>query len=407
MRTKRTITPAAVRVTGPLAEFAAGFSEELRARGYTEVSAWHHLRLCAQFSTLLAQAHLSASEISTDEIDGFLRARRAANPTGLRTVRALAPLLGYLERLGVVTDLAAPAPDGTFEVLLDRYRTYLVRERGLAARTVAGYTATARLFLAGRMVDEGAGLAGLSGADLTTFVLREHRRRGVGSTKYLVTGLRSLLRFLHLEGLAPELADAVPTVAGWSGAALPHALGPGQVERLLTSCDPETAAGRRDRALLVLLVRLGLRAGEAAGLTLDAIDWRRGELVIAGKGGRHERLPLPVDVGEAIAAYLRAGRPPSRSRHVFLRTRAPFDAALTVGGVTSAVRRACARADITPAGAHRLRHTAATEMLRAGASLADVAQVLRHRGLATTAIYAKVDRRALRELARPWPGGVA
>jgi integrase/recombinase XerD len=199
----------------------------------------------------------------------------------------------------------------------------------------------------------------------------------------------------------------VPTVAGWHGTALPHALDRAQVERLLASCDPQTAVGRRDRALLVLLVRLGLRAGEVAALTFDDIDWRRGELVIAGKGNQRERLPLPVDVGESIAAYLRAGRPPSRSRHMFLRTRAPFDVGLTMEGVTLAVRRICARAGIAPAGAHRLRHTAATEMLRAGASLADVAQVLRHRGLATTAIHAKVDRLALRELARPWPGGAA
>lgn len=403
----RTLTPSAVRVTGPLAEFAAGFAEELRARGYSEVSTWHHLRLCAQLSAWLARAHLRASEISPTEIESFLRARRVANPTGLRTERALAPLLGYLQRLGVVTAFAAPAPDGALEVLIERYRRYLVRERALAARTVAGYVATARLFLAGRIDNERAGLAGLTGAEVIAFVLREHRRRGVGSAKYLVTGLRSLLRFLQMEGLAPELADAVPTVAGWSGAALPHALEPGQAEILLASCDPETAAGRRDRAVLVLLVRLGLRAGEVAALTLDDIDWRRGELVIAGKGNQRERLPLPADVGESIAAYLRAGRPPSRCRQVFLRTRAPFDVGLTVQGVTSAVRAVCTRAGITPAGAHRLRHTAATEMLRAGASLADVAQVLRHRGLATTAIYAKVDRLALRELARPWPGGAA
>ena len=175
----RTLTPSAVRVTGPLGEFAAGFAEDLRSRGYSEVSAWHHLRLCAQFSTWLARAHLSASKISLTEIDGFLRARRAANPTGLRTERALAPLLGYLQRLGVVTAFAVPAPDGALEVLIERYRRYLVRERALAARTVAGYVATARLFLAGQVVDEG-GLAGLTGAEVTSFVLREHRRRGVG-----------------------------------------------------------------------------------------------------------------------------------------------------------------------------------------------------------------------------------
>lgn len=199
----------------------------------------------------------------------------------------------------------------------------------------------------------------------------------------------------------------MPTVAGWRGTALPHALEPSQVAHLLASCDRGTCVGRRDHAMLTLLVRLGLRAGEVAALTLEDIDWRRGELVIDGKGDRRERLPLPADVGEAVSAYLLDGRSPGGSRQLFLRIRAPFDIGLTDAGVKSAVRTACARVGVTPAGAHRLRHTAATELLRAGASLGEVAQVLRHRSLTTSATYAKVDRAALRELARPWPGGAA
>jgi integrase/recombinase XerD len=403
----RTRTPSSVGVRGPLAGYAAGFIEELRARGYTEVSAWHQLHLCAQVSRWLEAAGPEPAELTDAAVRQFLRARREAAPTGPRTERALAPLLGYLRRLGVVPEPVAARAEGELERLIERYRHYLVRERGLAARTVVGYEATTRLFLTGRMSTEGLDLAGLGGADVTRFVLRESRRRNVGSAKYLVTGLRSLLRFLHLEGAAPALAEAVPTVAGWRGAALPRALDPRQVAQLLASGDLGTAIGRRDHAMLTLLVRLGLRAGEVAALRLDDVDWRRGELVIRGKGDRQERLPLPADVGEALSAYLVDGRPPVGCRRLFLRARAPFDVGLTSGGVQSAVRLACARTGITPAGAHRLRHTAATELLRAGASLTEVAQVLRHRSLATSTIYAQVDRVALRALARPWPGGAA
>lgn len=404
----RTRTPSSVRVSGPLGGYAASFATELRRRGYAEVSAWHHQHLFAQLSRWLEQAGLEPAELTAAEVGRFLRARRAAAPTGPRTERALGPLLDHLRRLGVVPEPEVAAPDGPQEQLVERYRAYLVRERGLVAATVAWYVVVARLFLDGRTSAAGGhGLASLGAAEVTGFVLRESRRRSVAVAKRQVTALRALLRFLYLEGEAPALADAVPTVAGWRGAGLPHALEPSQVARLLASSDRGTSVGRRDHAMLTLLVRLGLRAGEVAALELDDIDWRRGELVIRGKGDRRERLPLPADVGEALSAYLLDGRPPGGCRRMFLRIRAPFDVGLTDAGVKSAVRAACGRAGVAPAGAHRLRHTAATELLRAGASLAEVAQVLRHRSLATSAIYAKVDRAALRDLARPWPGGAA
>jgi integrase len=175
---------------------------------------------------------------------------------------------------------------------------------------------------------------------------------------------------------------------------------------MLASCDRRTLVGQRDHAVLVLLARLGLRAGEVAALTLDDVDWHRGELAIHGKGERLERLPIPVDVGEALVGYLRRRGRTEGSRAVFLRLRAPAGG-LSAGGVISVVARACMRAGVPVVGAHRLRHTAATEMLRAGASLSEIAQVLRHRRLETTAIYAKVDRVGLGVLSRPWPGGAA
>jgi site-specific recombinase XerD len=219
-----------------------------------------------------------------------------------------------------------------------------------------------------------------------------------------VTGLRSLLEFLHLRGVVSgRLAEAVPSTASWRLSGLPRALEPEQLEMLLESCERSTATGRRDDAVLVTLARLGLRAGEVAALRLEDVDWHAGELVIAGKGRRAERLPLPADVGEAIVAYLQSGRPATaQDRSLFVRVRAPHRG-LTGGAITQIVFAAASRCGLGPIHSHRLRHTAATQMLRAGASLEEIGQVLRHRHVLTTAIYAKVDRDALRQLARPWP----
>jgi integrase len=230
----------------------------------------------------------------------------------------------------------------------------------------------------------------------------------VSGARDLVCALRSLLRYLHLAGLIESpLVWAVPSVADLRDRTLPRGLEPGAVKKLLATCDRRRLVGRRDFAILLLLSRLGLRAGEVAGLRLDDVDWRRGELLVRGKGGRHDVLPLPVDVGEAVVSYLRR-RPRCKCRELFLRVTAPRQGLnrSTIGWV---VRAACDRAGLARCGAHRLRHTAATEMLRQGASLGEIGQVLRHREQKTTAIYAKVDRTALGELVRPWPsrGGVA
>jgi integrase/recombinase XerD len=221
-----------------------------------------------------------------------------------------------------------------------------------------------------------------------------------------VVALRSLLRYLHVAGLiATQLQWSVPWVADRRDRSLPRGLEPAALARLLASCDRRRTVGRRNYAILLLLVRLGLRAGEVAAMQLDDVDWPRGEIVIRGKGNRHEELPLPVDVGEALAGYLRhRPQPRSECRALFLRALGPTGS-LSREAVGKIVREACVRADIPPVGPHRLRHTAATGMLRAGASMPEIAQVLRHRQSKTTAIYAKVDRLSLRALAQPWPGG--
>jgi integrase/recombinase XerD len=334
-----------------------------------------------------------------------LAERRAAGYTNYVTARALAPLLGYLRGLGVAPAASPRGAVGPVEVLLADYCDYLAVERGLTADTIEGYVLWVRPFLDGRLrAGDELDLGGLSAADVLAFVVEQCPGRSRGAAKMTVTALRSLLGFLHLRGLVVEpLGDAVPSTASWRLSGLPRALEPEQLDVLLASCDRGTATGRRDFAVLVMLARLGLRAGEVAALGLDDVDWRAGELRIVGKGRRAERLPLPADVGEAIVAYLRDGRPPTAlDRSLIVRVRAPHRG-LTGGGITQIVFAAAARAGLGAIHAHRLRHTAATQMLRAGASLEEVGQVLRHRQLLTTAIYAKVDRDALRQLARPWP----
>lgn len=399
--------PWRVRLTGPMEVYASGFAVELARSGYTKNSTANQLRLLAHLSRWLAAEGLGVEDLTPAVCDAFLAARRAAGYTDWLSRKALAPLLQHLRGIGA----APPEPVVVLsptEAMLARYREHLTSQRGLTASTARGYADALRPFLRTRERPDGSpGLEGLGPADITAFVVTELPGRRRGSAKLTVTALRSLLGFLHVEGvLARSLTSAVPSVAGSRLAGLPKALGPGQVQRLLASCDRSTIVGRRDFAILTMLVRLGLRAGEIAGLELDDVDWRGGEIIVRGKGDRHERLPLPVDVGRAVAAYLKLGRPAAESRRLFLRLPAPHSA-LTSGGVTAIVVRAADKASLPPVTAHRLRHTAATEMLRAGAPLSEIGQVLRHRSLLSTAIYAKVDREALRDLARPWPGGGA
>ncbi len=397
--------PARVRVAEPLERFAEGFATELSRQGYTANSAALQLGLMAHASRWLAAQERDAAALDADAVDAFLAARRVAGYASFVTRRAMAPLLGFLRGVGAAPAAVAPVAGTPAEVLLERYRRYLLVERGLAAGTARDYVDAVRPFLDGRAAAGGLGLERLTAAEVCAFVVARCPGQARGSAKLTVTAMRSLLGFLHVAGVIPRpLAGAVPSSASWRLAGLPRALEPWQVQRLLGSCDRRTAAGRRDFAIMTVLARLGLRAGEVAGLELDDLDWRAGEIVVRGKGRRSERLPLPADVGEAIAAYLRQGRPASaQGRAVFVRVKAPHRA-LTTGGITQVVVSAGRRAGLGQIHAHRLRHSAATAMLRAGSSLEEIGQVLRHRAPLTTAIYAKVDRDALRQIARPWPG---
>jgi len=385
-----------VRVSGPLAPFAEGLRRFLLGQGYTPLSAASVLRLTAHLSRWM-EARRAAAVLTPTLAEPFLRHRRRCGYTGFRSIRSLRPILSYLASIGAVDwphdgDRRPACP------VLQRYVEYLTTERGLTAPSVRQYAATAARFLAAH-----ADVRRVTAPDVTDFVLRASRRYSVGTTKLTVTALRAFLRYLHVAGeIAVDRTGAVPPVAGWRLAGLPPEVPATDVAPLLAGCNRRTAGGRRDYAVILLLARLGLRAGEVARLTLDDLRWTAGEIVIRGKGSE-SRLPLPQDVGQALVAYLRVrGRGPTR--RLVLRVRAP-QGGLSVAGIGAIVAAACRRAQVAPLGPHRLRHAAATAMLRRGASLTQIAQVLRHRGVDTTAIYAKVDTARLRPLARPWPAG--
>jgi site-specific recombinase XerD len=388
-----------VEVVGPLEPFQHGFESALADMGYTPRSVAHQLWLVNHLSIWLEERDLTAADLVPAAIRAFVADHRADGYIRFPTDRALVPLLNYLRALGVTASPEEPINGGRLVELMDRYRRYLLVERGLDEATIRRYMLNAESFLPSWVDASDSRLAELDAAGVVGFVTEQCARRGAVSAKNLVTSLRSLLRFLLLDGsISVDLAGVVPTVARWRGSHLPKAVTPAQAEALLAS-----AVTLRDRAILLLLIRLGLRGGEVARLQLEDVDWRHGELVIRGKARRDERLPLPVDVGEAIVEYLKRGRPVAPTRAVFIRADAPRSAA-TARAVQGVVRTAARRAGLAGVSTHRLRHGAATQMLRTGSSLTEVGQVLRHRSVITTAIYAKVDRDRLQELARPWPG---
>ena len=392
-----------------LEPYRCGFRDYLSTQGYSENRLALYLRHMKHLGRWLDEHGVTLGSFNPSHVEAFLVDRRASYAYLSRlSLRGLAPLLEYLRRVDVLPEPPLFAPATAVDQLLKEFVDYLRRERGLADDTVGHYYSTASRFLTERAarleVDDP--VVQLQPQDVVAFV-RAEAERLKGSRRQSVAALRSLLRFLHADGRVPvSLISAVPAVAGWHGGELPRALAPDRVERLLASCDRRTASGLRDFAMFTVLWRLGLRAGEVANCRLGDIDWRAGEMLIHGKGNRQEKLPLPVDVGQALVDYVCHGRPQSRRQALFLHKTAPFGA-VTRNVVSQAVRQACQRAGLPPVGAHQLRHTAATEMLRAGSSLAAVGEVLRHRDLATTAIYAKVNHNLLRALARPWPGAVA
>ncbi len=390
-----------VLVKGPLGPFADAYRQALEDRRYTPLSAVNLQRQVAHLSSWLDVRCIGAEQLHEAFIEAFFADERSGgrDPSGLSRP-GLGCLLELLRDLGVVSRAAQPAPSPA-EQLMEAFGRYLLGERGLAPGTVSNYVDGARQFVAGRGASE---LSVVTPAEVTAAVVGRSTAVSVSATQNYVASLRAFLRFCFLEGLlGHDISEAALPITGRRRSPLPRGIAKHDADALLASCDRRTAIGRRDYALILMLLRLGLRRGEVAALRLDDIDWRAGELVVVGKGGRRDRLPLPADVGAAIAAYLRHGRPASGRRHVFLRAKAPFEP-MASGTVASTVRRACRRAGVPEVGAHRLRHTAACDMVAAQVPLPQIAQVLRHQSLQSTAVYARVDLDRLRQLARPWPG---
>ena len=397
--------PSKVRFTGPLASFASGLAAELNAMGYATTSAANQLRLAAHLSRWLEAQHLEPGDLTVPVIDRFLVARRRSC-TNLYSPQALGPILDYLRRVNAAPPPSLPSlPPSASEAVLIRFRHYLTVERSLTPAVVNAYSHWVRPFVDHFAdQDEDVTFTQLRAVDVTGFLTANLPRLSRKSAQMTACALRSFLRFLHVQGMTQvALAEAVPAVGFWKLSGLPQALSPSQVQGLLDACDRSTPVGRRDFAVITVLARLGLRSNEVSVLRLEDVDWASGTVAIHGKGNRIDKLPLPVDVGQALVGYLRQGRPTGIPvRTVFVRAVAPFTP-LGPSSVSYIVGRVAQRAGLGKIYAHRLRHTAATRTLNAGATLEEVAQLLRHASPATTVIYAKTDLSRLADLERPWP----
>lgn len=395
-----------IRISGPLADRVAELGSDLLRQGYTMLSCLNLLRLASHLSRWLKAQGLGLCDLSDERVDSFLCARRAEGYTGWLSRRGLVPIRRFLAAAGLAPVAPPAAPLRPLDQLLTDYEGSLLHDRGLTPRVARSYRTVARQLLVATSPSGELDLASLDGTAVKRYVLESSRRSNVEQTRVTLSGLRSFLRYLQLRGdIATDVRGAVPKIAGWRMASLPKYLAAEQVNAVVESCDRRSTIGRRDYAVLLLLARMGLRAKEVAELSLEDVDWREGTMLIRGKGGREDRMPLLAEIGSALASYLRRRRK-TTWRPLFLNHRAPHTP-LSSSAVTAIVQRACERAQLPPVGAHRLRHSAATTMLRRGATIDEISQVLRHRHHATTAIYAKVDHCRLRELAQPWPGGAA
>lgn len=393
--------------SGPLGTYIDPIAAWYFDHGYEQSYASASLKSVDRFGRWVHRQGLQLCDINEQLIGRYLLLRMPLRShCGARV--ALRRLLAVLREGG-----ASPPPvveRGPAEILEDDFRRYLVEERGLAARTVGHYTEAARVFVTALFKQGRQDPSKWTAADVLTFVRQHARMRSPVYMQRLCIGLRSFLRYLRFRGkLRRELASSVPRIARWRLGTLPKFLSSKQVERVLGYCDRHTVIGRRNYAILMLLARLGLRADEVRSLSLDDVDWQSGLLTIRGKGRPPEPMPLPKDVGTALAAYLTNGRPPSTSRAVFVRMMAPHTEFPSSGAITDMVADALHAAGVVAPikGAHVFRHTLATQMLNDGASLREIGQVLRHGDEDTTRIYAKVDMRRLRALTLRWPGGVS
>jgi integrase/recombinase XerD len=394
---------------GPLAVYVGPFAEFLSAQGYALKSIHRQVHLAACFSRWLQREGVALHHIPAEHAQQYLRDRARQVKPHPGDAAALQHVIGFLHHAGVVPADTGPVRRLTpAERCTQQYVHHLCEVRGLAEATIVNYGPFIDRFLQDRFADGPVTLACLRARDVVRFVQHQAPRLPRQRAKLMTSALRSFLRYAQYRGeVGLDLAAAVPVVANWSMPSIPRAISAEPVSQLLASIDQRTAMGRRDYAIVLLLARLGLRSSAVAGLTLDDIDWNHAIVTVRGKGGLRHELPLSSEVGQASAAYLYNGRPQSLSRRVFLRVKAPLQGLRSASGVGSIVRHALQRAGLKAPtyGAHQFRHGVATDLLRQGASLSDIGEVLGHRPPQTTLIYTKVDLEALRTLALPWPGG--
>ena len=398
------------QLSGPLYAYIPGFAASLGRQGYCRASIAHRLCLLQALDRWMRQRRIGIEDFDEERSQQFLRDRRKRYSKQIGECATLRSLLKHLREAKVVGPPVSQDQASPLDQLQASFARHLVEQRGLRPTTLEQYLFHTRRFLSERFGKGPLSLGELNVQDLSRCILRQARTISPHAARCMAKALRSLLRFLQQRGdIATNLAAFVPSVAYWSLAGLPKYLTPQQIEVVLKSCEQDDVTAQRDRTILLLLARLGLRACEVVRMMLEDIDWEAGELTIRGKGGRIDKLPLPRDVGQSLAKYLKQLRPKCACRNVFIRSMAPHQGFSDSAAVDIVVQRALKRAGLNPPtrGAHLFRHGLATRMLRNGASLAEIGKILRHHSSSATAIYAKVDLTALRTIAQPWPGGGA
>lgn len=393
---------------GPLGCIIPAYAALLSQQGYAELSAYQQLLFLNDLNQWLRQQQIQVIDFSEQTIHRYMQSRHQRFRPRRDDAAILRRLVQLLHAHCLLPEEAKRPPDNPRQQIENDYDRYLSEERGLSVSTRVNYRFFIQRFLSFQYGDDPACFADLNADNVIQFIQNQAERLSPKRAALMVTALRSFFRYLHYRGdIIKDLAACVPTIPNWQFSTLPKFLQPGQVQQVLSQCDRRTAQGRRDYAILLLLTRLGLRACEIVSLTLDHIHWQVGEISIQGKGNRSALLPLPPDVGQAVADYLQKDRPTCSTRSVFIRMKAPRRGFANSEAISTIVARTLKRAGIDSpyTGAHLFRHTLATEMLRRGAALADIALLLRHSSINTTALYAKVDLTALQTLAQPWPGG--
>jgi len=395
---------------GPLYCNLPAFALFLQAQGYSAATLRSKIQIIRNFSRWLGARALKVCDLDQRAISLFFEEHPRTGHIRRGDLSALCSLLEWLRGMNQISPSLLQVEDRKPYSIESEFALYLKEERGLSQATLRTYMPVIHSFLSEYSGSGTILFSEILSIDITRFILTRARTISLHRVQLMASALRVFFRFLRYRGdITSDLAASVPAVADRKRSQIPKHLVPDDVERLLTNCDQTTAVGKRDYGVLLLLARLGLRAGEVVALALDDIDWDAGVVSIRGKGGRRDQLPIPQDVGEALVAYLLHGRPQCQSRRIFVRCRAPLQGFSSSAAIDDVVRLALVRAGLNPArkGAHLLRHSLATNMLRQGASLAEIGEILRHSNADTTAIYAKVDVAALSALALPWPGGEA